>query len=88
MEAPEILINQKALTGESPAWDAQTRVLYWVDIPRATIFIYHPDSGLNENIDLSDRFQTIGTIGAYQKRRVTFHSGPQNCTAGSRQSVK
>jgi sugar lactone lactonase YvrE len=72
MTAPEILINQQAITGEAPSWDARNRVLYWVDIPRATIFIYHPDSGHNECIDLSSRFQTIGTLAPIHDGGLLF----------------
>ncbi len=64
---PEILVNQKALTGEGPAWDAHAQLLYWLDIPRATVFIYDPADGNNRTIDLSDRFESIGSLAPCKK---------------------
>ena len=31
MMLPELYINAQATLGESPAWDAKTQTLYWVD---------------------------------------------------------
>lgn len=59
---PEILVNQHALTGEGPAWDAGAQRLYWLDIPRATVFVYNPADQSNRAIDLSARFGNIGTL--------------------------
>lgn len=64
---PEILVNQKAQTGEGPAWDANAQLLYWLDIPRATVFIYDPAKGSNRAIDLSERFESIGTLAPCEK---------------------
>ena len=61
---PEILLDQKALTGEGPCWDAKHEVLYWVDIPRATIYVYNPATQQNQGIDLSKDFSSIGTVVA------------------------
>ena len=72
MTEPKILVDQKAVTGEGPAWDAAARVLYWVDIPQALIFIYHPDSGQNDCIDLSDRFRSIGTVAPMKDGGLLF----------------
>ena len=59
---PEILVDQKALTGEGPTWDAQHEVLYWVDIPKATIYVYNPATRQNQGIDLSKDFSSIGAV--------------------------
>ena len=69
---PEILVDQKALTGEGPAWDVCTRVLYWVDIPNATIFVYDPRSGENKVYDLSAQFTSIGTVAPRESGGVIF----------------
>lgn len=72
MAEPKILVDQQALIGEGSAWDAESRVLYWVDIPRATIFIYHPDSGQNDCIDLSERYRSIGTVAPMKDGGLLF----------------
>ena len=68
----EILVDQKALTGEGPSWDAKHSVLYWVDIPRAIIFLYTPPTKANQVCDLSDKFETIGTIVPCARGGVIF----------------
>ena len=69
---PEILVDQKALTGEGPSWDNLQKVLYWVDIPRAHIFVYHPASRLNQRIDFGSQFETIGTVAPCASGGVIF----------------
>jgi sugar lactone lactonase YvrE len=69
---PEILVDQKALTGEGPSWDARQQVLYWVDIPRATIYIYDPVTRQNDAIDLSNHFSSIGTVAPCAKGGLLF----------------
>ena len=32
MMLPELYIDARATLGESPAWDAKTQTLYWVDV--------------------------------------------------------
>ncbi len=59
---PEILVDRKALTGESPCWDANRGVLYWVDIPRATLFVYNPRTRQNQSLDLRQHFSSIGCV--------------------------
>lgn len=63
----EILVDQKAQTGEGPAWDEKAQLLYWLDIPKATIFVYDPAAKSNRTIDLSDRFESIGTLAPRKK---------------------
>ncbi len=72
MESIEILVDQKALNGEGPAWDAQAQVLYWVDIKRSTIFVFDPASNTNRSIDLSDQFSSIGTVAPRDKGGLLF----------------
>jgi len=69
---PEILVDQKALTGEGPSWDAQNGVLYWVDIPRATIYVYNPATRQNQGIDLSKDFSSIGAVVACKSGGLLF----------------
>lgn len=69
---PEILVYQKALTGEGPCWDARHEVLYWVDIPNASIFVYNPATRQNQGIDLSKDFSSIGTVVTCQSNGLLF----------------
>lgn len=71
-KVPEVLVDQKALTGEGPSWDARQKVLYWVDIPRACIHVYHPAARLNQTIDLGKQFSTIGTVAPSASGGVIF----------------
>lgn len=79
MNSVEILVDQKALNGEGPVWDSVAQVLYWVDIFRATIFIFDPKTGQNRHIDLSDQFSTIGTLVTRKKGGLIL--APDNCIA-------
>jgi sugar lactone lactonase YvrE len=54
----EVVVDGRALVGESPVWDADTRTLLWVDILRREIHRYSPADGS----DTCTRFDT--TIGA------------------------
>ncbi len=38
MMLPELIHNAKATLGESPAWDAKTQTLYWVDILEKRVY--------------------------------------------------
>lgn len=71
-EVPEVLVDQKALTGEGPSWDTRQKVLYWVDIPLARIHVYHPAARLNQTVDLSKQFSSIGTVAPCASSGVIF----------------
>lgn len=72
LRKPEILVDQKALTGEGPSWDVQHQVLYWVDIPRATIYVYNPATRQNQGINLSKDFSSIGAVVACKSGGLLF----------------
>ncbi len=38
MMLPELFINARATLGESPAWDAKTQTLYWIDVLEKRIY--------------------------------------------------
>ncbi|HEY7047817.1 MAG TPA: SMP-30/gluconolactonase/LRE family protein [Jatrophihabitantaceae bacterium] len=63
MTRVEVAVDGRALVGESPVWDADTRTLLWVDILRGEIHRYCPADGS----DTCTRFDT--TIGAVVLRR-------------------
>lgn len=69
---PDVLVDQKALTGEGPSWDALRQVLYWVDIPRATIYVYNPATRQYQGIDLSKDFSSIGAVVACKSGGLLF----------------
>ncbi|RFU67626.1 SMP-30/gluconolactonase/LRE family protein [Peribacillus saganii] len=57
MYKAELIVDAKATLGEGPAWDAKNQVLYWIDIKERKIFIYNPESGINDTFELQ---QSIG----------------------------
>jgi sugar lactone lactonase YvrE len=59
----EVVVDGRALVGESPVWDATTGTLLWVDILRREIHRYSPARGS----DTATRFDA--TIGAVVPRR-------------------
>jgi sugar lactone lactonase YvrE len=42
---PEVVANFSCHTGENPLWHPDERCLYWVDIPAAKLFRFHPETG-------------------------------------------
>lgn len=54
MPAAELLLDARAELGESPAWDARSRTLYWVDILPGRVHVYHPDTRQDETHDLGE----------------------------------
>ncbi len=68
----EVLVDQKALNGEGPSWDVKHSLLYWIDIFRATIFLYDPHTRKNQAYDLSASFETIGTVAPCARGGVIF----------------
>ncbi len=72
MLIPEILVNERALTGESPSWDMENHLLYWVDIPNAKIFVYNPYTNHNRVINLSNHFSTISTVAPRKSGGLIF----------------
>ena len=44
----ELLVDRQALCGEGPLWMSALNCLYWVDVLRRELHVYHRDSGLDE----------------------------------------
>ncbi len=65
----ERVVKEFALVGESPSWDEQAQVLYWVDILTARIFIFNPANNQQRTIDLKTRgiCQTVGCVAPREK---------------------
>ena len=38
MMLPELFINARATLGVSPAWDAKTQTLYWIDVLERRVY--------------------------------------------------
>ncbi len=55
----ELAVEKRALVGEGSLWDAEKKVLYWVDILSAQVYIYDPERGSNRTIDTC---QAVGTV--------------------------
>jgi sugar lactone lactonase YvrE len=55
----EVVLNSQAIMGESPMWDTEQQVLYWVDIFGNTVNIFEPDTAVNRPIDVG---QDVGTV--------------------------
>ncbi len=71
---PVLVVDKPAIVGEGSLWDAQSKVLYWVDILSHELYIYDPASGENRTVLTC---QSIGTV--VPRRRggvaVALHNG-------------
>jgi sugar lactone lactonase YvrE len=54
-----LVLDAKATLGEGAIWDADRRVLYWVDILGCTVHVYDPVSEEDRAIDVG---QYVGTV--------------------------
>ncbi len=50
----ELLLDANAHLGEGPAWDAQTRLLYWVDILAGVVHCYDPHDQTDQAIEVGE----------------------------------
>ncbi|MGY8827482.1 MAG: SMP-30/gluconolactonase/LRE family protein [Candidatus Latescibacterota bacterium] len=68
------VIAKRTLVGEGALWDADKKVMYWVDILSAQVYIYDPLSGVNRTIDTC---QAVGTVVPRQSGGlvVALHNG-------------
>ncbi|MBS4217951.1 SMP-30/gluconolactonase/LRE family protein [Bacillus sp. FJAT-49711] len=55
----ELIVDAKAELGEGPSWDAESKVLYWVDILGKRIHTYEPASGKIEMIQLEEHIGAV-----------------------------
>ncbi|HEY5270352.1 MAG TPA: SMP-30/gluconolactonase/LRE family protein [Anaerolineales bacterium] len=51
---PELLLDARAELAESPAWDANTNQLYWVNIHAGDLHIFHPQNKTDSRISLGE----------------------------------
>jgi sugar lactone lactonase YvrE len=55
----ELVLDAKATLGEGAIWDADRRVLYWVDIMGCQVHVYDPATNQDQAIDVG---QYVGTV--------------------------
>ncbi|MDA4123582.1 MAG: SMP-30/gluconolactonase/LRE family protein [Thaumarchaeota archaeon] len=56
---PEIASNIRAELGEGPSWDAEKKVLYWVDISGGVVYVHTPN---DPNDKLVQRVKDVGCV--------------------------
>ncbi len=56
---PEVVVRKRSRVGEGAIWDAQKKLLYWVDILSGEVCIFDPGSGSNRIIQTC---QAVGTV--------------------------
>ncbi len=54
-----LLVDIRAQVGEGPIWDAETKLLYWVDILSNMLYAYNPATGENRGYNVG---QHVGTV--------------------------
>jgi len=70
----EQVVAKRTLVGEGSLWDVDEKVMYWVDILSAEVYIYDPASGVNRTLDTC---QAVGTVVPRQNGGliVALHNG-------------
>ncbi|MBP1993437.1 SMP-30/gluconolactonase/LRE family protein [Paenibacillus eucommiae] len=63
MNTATLVLDAKAALGEGPSWDAERKLLYWVDITRESFHAFNPVTGTDEV------FQVGQQVGAVVPRR-------------------
>jgi len=49
----ELVLDARADLGEGPTWDAEARLLVWVDIPAGLVHRFDPETGRDEALDVA-----------------------------------
>jgi sugar lactone lactonase YvrE len=55
----DLILDAKATLGESPWWNAEEQLLYWVDIEEHSLHVTNPSSGLDNEINLGQRIGAV-----------------------------
>lgn len=55
----ELVLDAKAILGEGPSWDAEKKVLYWVDILEGKIHRFDPAKGIDDEYVIG---QYVGAV--------------------------
>ena len=71
---PEVAGNMETIVGEGAIWDADSQVLYWVDILVSLLFVFDHKTGHNRAIDVG---QAVGTVVPRSRGgvMVALHNG-------------
>lgn len=68
----ELLVHRRALCGEGPLWMSTLGCLYWVDILRRELHVYHRDSGVD---DVTVLPTTVSAVAAARSGRLIAAAG-------------
>ena len=70
--AVELVLDAKARLGEGAVWDADRRLLYWVDIEGYAVHAFDPATGRDQSFALGD---SVGTVVPRAKGGVALTLG-------------
>lgn len=59
----KLVLDAKATLAEGPCWNAEQRMLYWVDILGETFSRFHPESGVNEIFPIGEYVGAVVCAG-------------------------
>lgn len=60
----ELKLDAKATLGEGAIWHPTENKLYWIDIEGQQLYIYDPETGINESYNMEARIGTVVPIAA------------------------
>ncbi|MEF3327570.1 SMP-30/gluconolactonase/LRE family protein [Oceanobacillus oncorhynchi] len=63
----ELVQDEKAHLGESPSWDSEGQVLYWIDSARGNLYIYDPKNERNRKMEIGEH---IGSVAPKNEQEV------------------
>lgn len=63
----ELVQDEQAQLGESPSWDDEKKVVYWIDSTNGNLYIYNPMENKHKSIDIAEH---IGCVVPKNKNEV------------------
>ena len=79
----ELVQNEQALLGESPSWDTEKEVIYWIDSKKGNLHLFNPINNKKETIQIAEH---IGCVVPKNKKEVILaaQSGIYSFQVGSK----